>query len=69
MEKKTFHIPNIGCGGCVSTIESELGALAGVKHVKGEVQSKAVTVEWEAPADWHTIVTTLKQIDYAPAEA
>ncbi|MBZ0297043.1 MAG: heavy-metal-associated domain-containing protein [Anaerolineae bacterium] len=69
MEKKTFHVPNIGCGGCVSTIENELGALAGVKHVKGEVQSKAVTVEWEDPANWNTIVATLKDIDYAPAEA
>lgn len=69
MEKKTFRVPNIGCDGCVRTIQNELKALSGVKSVDGEVESRVVTVEWEQPADWNRIVETLKEIDYAPAEA
>ncbi|HLV35918.1 MAG TPA: heavy-metal-associated domain-containing protein [Spirillospora sp.] len=69
MEKKSFRVPNIGCDGCVRTIQNELKALSGVKSVEGEVESQVVTVEWEQPADWNQIVETLKEIDYAPAEA
>lgn len=69
MESKTFQVPNIGCNGCVRTIENEVGELAGVKLVKGVVDSKMVTVEWDTPATWAQIVSTLKGIDYAPAEA
>jgi copper chaperone CopZ len=69
VEKKTFRVPNIGCDGCVRTIQNELKALSGIKSVDGEVESRVVTVEWEQPADWNQIVETLKEIDYAPAEA
>jgi len=69
VEKKSFRVPNIGCDGCVRTIQNELKALSGVKSVEGEVESQVVTVEWEQPADWNQIVETLKEIDYAPAEA
>jgi hypothetical protein len=33
------------------------------------VQSKQVTVEWDAPATWQAIAAKLVEIDYAPAEA
>ena len=69
MEKKVFQVPNIGCGGCVSTIESELNSLDGVSTVKGEVDSKMVTVEYSEPATWDKIVATLNEIEYPPAQA
>lgn len=69
MENKTFKVPNVGCNGCVNTIKGELQALAGVKTVSGEVASKLITVEYDAPATWDKIVTTLKEIDYAPEQA
>ena len=28
MESKTFKVPNIGCDGCVRTVENEVGELA-----------------------------------------
>jgi copper chaperone CopZ len=69
MEQKTFKVPNVGCNGCVNTIKGELQAVAGVKTVNGEVASKMITVEYDAPATWDKIVTTLKEIDYAPEQA
>ena len=67
MTKKTFIVPNISCGHCTRTIESELGELAGVTGVKAEVASKQVTVEWEEPATWENIRALLEEINY-PAE-
>ncbi|HIE38639.1 MAG TPA: heavy metal transporter [Anaerolineae bacterium] len=67
MESKTFQVPNISCHHCVMTIQRELGALEGVKRVEGLVEEKQVTVEWEAPAAWDQIVTTLTEINYPPA--
>lgn len=69
MDRKTFEVPNIGCDGCVRTIKNEIGSIAGVKRVEGEVATRIVTVEWDDPATWQQIVTALKEIDYAPAEA
>ncbi len=69
MQSKTFQVPNIGCDGCVRTIQNELSELAGVARVEGAAATKTVTVEWDAPANWEQIVKTLKEIDYPPAEA
>lgn len=69
MESKTFEVPNIGCGGCVSTIENELSAIDGVTMVKGVVDTRNVTVEWDNPANWEKIVETLNEIEYPPVQA
>ncbi len=66
MESKTFKVPNIGCGGCVSAIQGELGELEGVKSVSASADTKMVTVEWDAPANWDVIVNTLTEIEYPP---
>jgi len=69
MEKKTFKVPNIGCGGCVKAIQVELSDIAGVQSVAGEVDTQMVTVAYGDPATWEQIVDTLKEIDYAPEGA
>ena len=69
MERKTFQVPNIGCDGCVRTIKNEVSQITGVKTVDGVVDTKTVTVEWDTPATWQQIESTLKEIDYAPAPA
>jgi copper chaperone len=66
MTKKTFIVPNISCGHCTRTIETELGELPGVNRVKAEVASKQVTVEWEEPATWENIRALLEEINYPP---
>jgi copper chaperone CopZ len=69
MESKTVKVPNIGCNGCVQAIKGELGELDGMIRVDGAVDTKMVTVEYNAPTNWETIVSTLKSIDYAPENA
>lgn len=64
MEKETFNIPNISCGHCTSAIENELGELDGVSSVKGNIENKSVTVEWDTPASHQKIIETLKEINY-----
>jgi copper chaperone CopZ len=67
MQTKTFIVPNISCGHCTHTVEMELSDLAGVKTVKAEQESKQVFVEWDDPATWEKIETTLVEINYPPA--
>lgn len=69
MDKKTFVVPNIGCDGCVRTIVNELSQQEGIRKVEGDVQTKVVTVEYEAPATWEKIQESLTAIDYAPEPA
>ena len=66
METKTFVVPNINCGHCVHTIQSEVAEVEGVKSVKADQQTKVVTVQWDTPATWDKIEKVLKEIDYPP---
>lgn len=68
MDSKTFQVPNIGCDGCVKTIKNEVSEIDGVTKVDAAVDSKTVTVEWDAPATWTQILDLLNEIEYAPAE-
>lgn len=67
MTSKSFEVPNIGCAGCVAAIKMELEDLAGVSVVTGDLSSKTMQIEFEAPATWDGIVKTLNEIDYPPA--
>lgn len=67
MTTKTYHVPNISCGHCVSTIERELRALVGVKNVKAEQDSKNVTVDTLDEKTLANVELMLAEIGY-PAE-
>ena len=66
MENKTFIVPNISCSHCVHTVESEVGAVPGVRSVEADEKTRQVTVRWESPATWAAIEKTLAEIDYPP---
>lgn len=66
MNSKTFTVPNISCGHCVRTIETEVGEITGVSRVKTVQDTKQVTIEWESPASWEQIQATLQEINYPP---
>lgn len=66
MDSKTVNIPNISCGHCLATIKREAGEVAGVSSVEGDVESKQVTISWDAPASWEKIEAALKEAGYAP---
>ncbi len=68
MESKTFKVPNIGCNGCVRTIQNEVALIPGVKSVKAEVPTKMVTVSYEGGATWEAVKAKLIEIEYAPEE-
>ncbi len=67
MTTLTLTIPNISCAHCVHTIKTELGDLAGVKQVQGDVATKVVTIGYDDPATREKIEALLAEIDY-PAE-
>jgi copper chaperone len=67
MDEKTVKIPNISCGNCTGTIERELGELPGVISVKGDPNTKLVTIQWNEPANWTNLEATLIEIGF-PAE-
>lgn len=67
MTTVTYSVPNISCGHCVHTIQTEVSELAGIKSVKADVETKKVVIEFEAPANEETIKTLFKEIDYPVA--
>jgi len=64
MEKQTLSIPNISCNHCVLTIKNELSSLEGMVKVEGDVESRSITVEWEAPLTIEKIKSVLDEIKY-----
>ncbi len=68
MTTVTYTIPAISCGHCTHTIETELADLQGVQSVKAEIESKKVTVSFDAPADEQKIKALLAEINY-PVES
>lgn len=69
MENKTFKVPAIGCEGCTKAIIGELSAMPGVKSVKAAVDTRQVSVQWDAPATWDGIAAKLTEIEYPPEAA
>ena len=64
MASKVFSIPNISCGHCVMSIKRELSEIEGVSKVEGDVDTKKITVEWDAPATLERLKSTLSEINY-----
>ncbi len=67
MKTVTYQVPNISCGHCVKTIQTELKELAGVKDVKADQAAKTTTVTFETPATEDTIKELLAEINYPVA--
>ena len=63
---KTFKVPNISCGHCVHTVQSEISDLDNISQVVAVADTQLVTVEWEDPQKWDNIETLLKEINYPP---
>lgn len=62
--KVTYSIPNIHCGHCVHTIQSEVIELAGVKSVKADQMMRVATIEFDPPASEQKIKDLLESINY-----
>ncbi len=68
MSTITYSIPNISCGHCVHTIQTELIELEGVQEVRASAETKSVVVVFEPPADEAKIKSLLAEINYPVAE-
>ena len=67
MKTVTYTIPNISCDHCVHTIKNEISELAGVQSVSADKDSQQATITFDAPATEDTIIATLTEINYPPA--
>ena len=64
--KKTLTIPTITCGHCLKSIERELHFAEGVEYVQGNIDSKAVMVEYTDDVALNQARTVLTEAGYAP---
>ena len=67
MTTVTYKIPNISCGHCVHTIQSEVSELAGVKNVVADLMKKEAVITFDAPASEEKIKSLLAEINYPAA--
>lgn len=63
----TYSIPNISCGHCVHTIQSEISDLDGVISVIANQEKRTATITYEPPATEEQIQLLLAEIDYPVA--
>lgn len=67
MTNVTYNVPNISCGHCVHTIQSELSELEGVEKVVASNETKKVSITFQPPADEAKIKALLSEINYPAA--
>jgi copper chaperone len=67
MTTVTYSVPNISCGHCVHTIQTEVVELEGVKEVRANAETKNVVVIFDAPASEDQIKALLAEINYPVA--
>ena len=67
MRTVTYKIPNISCGHCVHTIQSEVSELAGVKSVVADLNNQQATISFDEPASEDKIKSLLAEINYPVA--
>jgi copper chaperone CopZ len=67
MTTVTYSIPNINCGHCVHTIQSEVGELPGVKSVQANQATREAVITFEPPASEEKIKALLAEISYPVA--
>lgn len=68
MARLEASVPDVSCQHCVSRITKGLTGLAGVRSVKVDLQSKALLVDYVAPADEASIRGKLIEIGYPAQE-
>jgi len=64
MTTVTYSIPNISCGHCVHTIQSEVSELPGVMTVVADQVNRTATITFDVPASEDQIKALLAEIDY-----
>ena len=63
----TYSVPNISCGHCVHTIQSEVVELEGVREVRASAETRNVVIVFDAPATEEKIKALMAEINYPVA--
>jgi len=62
---RLYSVPGISCGHCKTAIESEVGAVPGVRAVEVDVAARTVAVEGDAADE--EIVAAIEEAGYEVA--
>jgi len=62
-----YSVPNISCGHCVHTIQTEVADLEGVQSVNADQASQVVEIAFDDPATEDGIKALLAEINYPVA--
>jgi copper chaperone CopZ len=62
-----YSIPNISCGHCVHTIQSEVAELEGVESVQADMQTRTAVITFQPPATEDNIKALLQELNYPVA--
>ena len=62
-----YSVPNISCGHCVHTIQTEVADLEGVQSVKADQETRVVEIAFDNPATEDGIKALLADINYPVA--
>ena len=60
----TYHVAGMTCGHCVSAVTGELSALPGVREVRVELTTGAVTVASEAALARDAVAAAVDEAGY-----
>jgi len=64
MTTTTYTVSGMTCGHCVNSVSSEVGKLPGVRDVKVDLATGAVTVESEQPLDDAAVAAAVDEAGY-----
>ena len=62
-----YSVPNISCGHCVHTIQTEVADMEGVQSVKADQEARVVEIVFDSPATEDSIKALLAEINYPVA--
>lgn len=62
-----YSVPNISCGHCVHTIQTEISEVKGVQSVIARQDSHIVEITFDAPATEESIKALMAEINYPVA--
>jgi copper chaperone len=64
MTTTTYTVSGMTCGHCVNSVSSEIGKLTGVREVKVDLATGAVTVESEQPLAEADVAAAVDEAGY-----
>jgi copper ion binding protein len=64
MATSTYTVKGMTCGHCVNSVQTEVGALAGVNQVDVDLATGAVTVTSEQPLEVDAVRAAVEEAGY-----